>query len=56
MPRRPTASRADTWNCFMIFHSKNPLIEVSRSVREKAWEVRIRAKDDACGGPCYKGL
>lgn len=40
----------------MVFHSKNPLIEVGRSVREKAWEVRIRAKDDACGGPCYKGL
>jgi hypothetical protein len=40
----------------MIFHGKNPLIEVERSVREKAWEVRIRAKDDACGGPCYKGL
>ena len=40
----------------MIFHSKNPLIQVDRSVRIKAFEVRIRAKDDACGGPCYKGL
>ena len=40
----------------MVFHSKNPLIEVSRSVQGKSWEVRIRAKDDACGGPCYKGL
>jgi hypothetical protein len=40
----------------MIFHSKNPLIQVDRSVRIKAFEVRIRPKDDACGGPCYKGL
>jgi hypothetical protein len=40
----------------MIFHSKNPLIQVDRSVRIKAFDVRIRPKDDACGGPCYKGL
>ncbi|MDQ3336219.1 MAG: hypothetical protein M4D80_13705 [Myxococcota bacterium] len=39
-----------------IFHSKNPLIQVQRSVRVKAWDVHIRLKDDACGGPCYKGL
>lgn len=39
-----------------VFHSKNPLIEVHRAVNTKAWEVYIRAKDDACGGPCYKGL
>jgi hypothetical protein len=39
-----------------VFHSKNPLIEVRRSVRAKSWDVSIRPKDDACGGPCYKGL
>ena len=40
----------------MVFHSKNPLIEIDRDVENKAWRVRVRAKDDACGGPCYKGL
>jgi len=40
----------------MVFHSKNPLIEIDREVDNKAWQVRVRAKDDACGGPCYKGL
>ena len=40
----------------MVFHPRSPLVEVGRNVEDKAWTVRVRAKDDACGGPCYKGL
>lgn len=40
----------------MVFHKKNPLIEVGRNVEDKGWTVAVRAVDDACGGPCYKGL
>ena len=39
-----------------IFHSKNPLIQVQELAQNKTWDVHIRPKDDACGGPCYKGL
>ncbi len=50
--KKPYGSDKDT----MVFHAKNPLIEVDRNVENKAWSIRVRPKDDACGGPCYKGL
>lgn len=40
----------------MVFHKKKPLIEINRDVDNKSWNVQVRAVDDACGGPCYKGL
>ena len=39
-----------------IFHSKNPLIEVKDWGHNNSWRISVRQKDDACGGPCYKGL
>jgi len=40
----------------MVFHARNPLIEVDRTYDDSGWDLRVRAKDDACGGPCFKGL
>ena len=39
-----------------IFHSKNPLIQVHEGHDNWSWKILVRQKDDACGGPCFKGL
>jgi hypothetical protein len=39
----------------LIFHARKPLI-ISRLGVVDEWVIEARANDDACGGPCYKGL